>query len=317
MELTNLEQPPFDTSLMGVCAGALAYHGRHHSPAMVFGGSGHAFVINVHEELCPSSPYVWRMDGMYRLLGNLGLQLRPIAFAGGTLAAAGADAERVAKQRADIEQRVRALLDAGAPCGMVNLDNQLIRGHDANGLLLCQPWPGHEVTTPARLSFGSWEELGDEVHAMFFSLEAGAAADPITIVRDSLAYAVDLCAKPGDHEQPRYGIGPHAYANWAAAAAEHGASHGGWWNARVWSECRRQAAAYFEEIGRTLGGAVGEPAVALAADYAALADGLQRLGDKEVPAAEKSQLATELGAREAKAVAQVGELIDLLDRVPA
>ena len=44
---------------MGVVKGAMDYSGIKTSDARAFGGSGHAFLINVHRQLCPSGPHCW------------------------------------------------------------------------------------------------------------------------------------------------------------------------------------------------------------------------------------------------------------------
>ena len=54
LDSTSLVQPPYDTGLVGVVKGALDHYGIDTAPAETFVLSGHAFVINIHEELCPS-----------------------------------------------------------------------------------------------------------------------------------------------------------------------------------------------------------------------------------------------------------------------
>ena len=61
---------------MGVAKGALDYYGIARTPGQAFVLSGHAFLMNVHEELCPSGPYLWRYDRFYELLTNLGLAMQ-------------------------------------------------------------------------------------------------------------------------------------------------------------------------------------------------------------------------------------------------
>jgi hypothetical protein len=43
--------------------------------------------------------------------------------------------------------------------------------------------------------------------------------------------------------------------NWIRAAPEHGSTHGNWWNAKVWSECRQMAARFFADVGQQYNGA--------------------------------------------------------------
>ena len=48
--LANLKQPPLNTTMMGVLKSAADYHGLGLSEPMVFGLSGHAFLINIHTQ---------------------------------------------------------------------------------------------------------------------------------------------------------------------------------------------------------------------------------------------------------------------------
>ena len=56
MTIENLMMPPYSTTLVGVLKGALDYHGIEYSTPLVYGLSGHAFLINIHKQICPSGP---------------------------------------------------------------------------------------------------------------------------------------------------------------------------------------------------------------------------------------------------------------------
>ncbi len=96
-----------------------------------------------------------------------------------------------------------------------------------------------------------------------------------------------------------------AYAAWInAVSTGHGTSHGAWWNAMVWSECRDRAGDYFEEIGRRFPGLV-PPAEVLAEHYHAVAAALRETGRKETP--DDRRLTLLAGARDRE-----GECIQLI-----
>jgi len=304
MKIDNLKMPPFNTTLMGVVKGVLDYYGLETSPAMAFGGSGHAFLINIHDELCPSGPYCWKYDRFYKLLANLGLEMVDLGFFG---------PDSTVAQRAEIERKVKDCLDKGMPCSLMNMENQLITGHDDKALFTCQPW-GDKCGgfPPATLTFGTWQELKDEVHINFFVFNKLAKKDDATTVKDSLRLAIDLFDHPEQYNWPRYGIGPKAYDNWLkAVAAGHGAKHGNWWNASVWSECRSMAAAYFAELSGKFRKAAG-PALELSAAYKEIAGLLEKAANKEMPSDEKSRILTDLKAKELAAIAKVRSLLPLL-----
>jgi hypothetical protein len=62
MKIDGLAMPSLHRTLMGVLKGALDYYGIETSIPTVFGASGHAFLINIHDELCPSGPYCWNRE---------------------------------------------------------------------------------------------------------------------------------------------------------------------------------------------------------------------------------------------------------------
>jgi hypothetical protein len=303
MKLAGLSQPPFSTSLVGVVKGALDFHGTRLSDAAAFGGSGHAFLINIHHELCPSGPYCWNYEPFYALVRNLGLEMVELGFFHpGT----------TAEERLRLFGALKAELDAGAPCGLMNMDDQLVAGYDGERLLLVQPWKDCCQTTPATLTFPQWPEFGGEVHASFWALRKAEPKAPAAARRESLAHALDRWRSPEKHSQPGYGIGPRAYDNWLAALPQHGGSHGNWWNATVWAECRRMAGAWFAELAGALDGDAAGQAAALAKEYAAISELLGRAAAKELPVGEKAQAVGAAKAAEEAAIGRVEELLAVL-----
>ena len=295
MKLAHLAQPPFNTTRMGVVKGALDYYRTEVTAPTVFGASGHAFLINIHKELCPSGPYCWNAAAMVPLLRNIGVEMTDLGFFSPQSAPA---------ERAGVEKKLRDALDHGIPCSLLNMGNQLITGYDDDGFQTVQAWAPKVDFPPARLSFGSWKELGKEIHVSFYTLQSVTPAERRKTVLDSLDYAVDLHTNPAKHSMKDYGIGPDAYSNWIGAAPKSGDSHGNWWNATVWSECRQMASRYFAEIQREFS-AVAQSASELVAAYADIAGALGRLSDKKMPAAEKIALLAETRDKEAAAIRKV------------
>lgn len=298
MKIDGLGVPPFNTTLLGVLKGVLDYYEIDVSGPMAFGGSGHAFLINIHKQLCPSGPYCWKADGFARLIGNLGLERTDLGFFSPTNSPA---------ERQGVEDELHAALDQGIACSLCNFENQLITGYDEAGFFTTQPWAPHMNFPPARLSFGSWEEFGKQFHVNFYTFRKTAWADAKTTILDSLDYAVELHQDPLAYSLEAFGIGPDAYANWKAAAEEYGASHGNWWNATVWSECRKMAGEYFTEIAGAYT-QVSDAAADLTSAYTEIADGLGRLSDKEMPASDKIELLDQVQSQEQQAIEAVAAL---------
>lgn len=297
--LDDLKVPPFNTTLMGVVRGVADYFGYEHSDAMLYGGTSHAFVINIHEVLCPSGPYCWNPTRFGAGLRNLGIRRSDLGFFHGGSPAA---------ERQAIEATLKEHLDAGTPCALLNMENQLLTGYDDTGFLTTQPWKPHVDFPPAHLTWGTWAELGEEIHLSFFAFERMPPADSRTVVAESFATAVDMARHPEGHTDEPYGIGPRAYEKWIAAVeAGHGSAHGNWWNGTVWAECRAQAGDYLREIGQTWP-AVAETSGRLAAEFGTIASHLRCASDKELGDGEKIEVLRQAEAAEA---ATVGQLEDL------
>lgn len=301
MQVAGLEQPPYDTSLMGVVKGALDHFGLDHTAAETFVVSGHAFVINIHEELCPSGPYVWNYETFMRLVANLGLAMAPL----GTLLATTSTPD----EKAELEGKVKGAMDEGAVCSLLNLENQLLLGYDDEGFIAAQPWAAVD-STPGRLTFGTWEEYSAGPPVTFFKF-AEAAPPSKMPVHDALDFAVEVWENSDRYVEDRYGLGAAAYANWLSAIdAGHAGEHGNWWNAVVWAECRERAGDYFQSIAAAeFPGAIDrQRARLLAVDYRALSRLLCRASDKTASAEQKHLLVTKARDLESRCVERIAEL---------
>jgi len=60
--LQNLKYENLATNLIGCLKGCADYFNLNISTSWLFGASGHAFLINIHDEICPSGPYCWNHD---------------------------------------------------------------------------------------------------------------------------------------------------------------------------------------------------------------------------------------------------------------
>lgn len=118
MKLKNISQPPWNHNLAGCIEGISKYFGYDYSPPEVFYYSGLGFLINMAEHICPSGPYVWKYDKVIELLSGMGLKMQFLGFTGGNVPA----------ERTALEDKVRKNLDAGNPCVIANMDNQIIIG---------------------------------------------------------------------------------------------------------------------------------------------------------------------------------------------
>ena len=303
MHSTGLVQPPYDTSLIGVVQGALDYHGIDIAPAATFALSGHAFAINIHEELCPSGPYCWNQNRLRDLLPNLGIRMTELGMVMPTAGVA---------DREQLEQRVRTALDDGNVCSVLNLDHQLVLGYDDTGFDLALPWgEGVVDSTPPRLTFGTWREFVDGPPVAFFRFDPAPRRSESAATASVLDFAVDIWRCPEQFAGSPYGTGNLAYENWLAGIdAGHGGSHGNWWNAVVWAECRERAGDYFQDLAAAeFPGVIDQrQARELAQDYRALSRLLYRASDKTAGAADKRRFVEQARDVDAGCVERIAEL---------
>ena len=119
--IENLKMYPFNTTLMGVLKGVFDYYDIALSDAWLFGGSGHAFLINIHEQLCPSGPYCWDPKTFYELLRNLGIEMKDLGFF---------HRESNSEEIKHVEEVLKKYIDENVPCSFLNMENQTIFGYD-------------------------------------------------------------------------------------------------------------------------------------------------------------------------------------------
>jgi hypothetical protein len=302
MVIENVTQVPYNTSLIGMIHGAAKSYGMDISAPELFGGTGHAFLANVHEQLCPSGPYVWDPARFFTLCRNMGLDITDLGFF---------SASSSMDERGEIEADIRDVLTRGVICGVLNMEYQNIYGYDDNALLLAEPW-GAMPMTPPKLSFGSWSEFGEEMHINFFKIEKVDAEDFHTIAKAALEFAVEIAKHPHRYTQDHYGMGPEAYVNWLSAIESgHGAEHGAWWNAVVWGECRHKASEFLALVGERFSD-VTVPAMLASELYKSIGNDLSAASDKEMQKDEKRKFVERARDSEAEALSIVSSLVEAL-----
>lgn len=229
-------QPPLNTSLMGVVQGVLNHYGTNIQPAEAYSCSGHAFFINIHDEICPSGPYCWNHESFLERLGNLGLAARVV----------GAFNPKEPESGVEIDAEVARAITEGKVCSVLWMEHQLIIDMDEERYQLALPWSEMDVTPP-HLTRDSWEEVQQGPPLVFLAFDQCDLASVENRRRCALEFAVQVWRDGQQLElNPQYGVGQRAYEKWKSGLASgFGENHGNWWNSMVWSECRRQAADYF------------------------------------------------------------------------
>lgn len=304
MKLENYQTYQFNTTLMGVVKSVLKYYNYDYSDAMIFGNSGHAFLINIHNQLCPSGPYCWKYEGLYKLLDNLGIKMKDLGFF---------CPESSSKNRSMIEHALIKMITNNIPCSFVYLENQIIYGYNENQFLLGQPWCDKPELNPATLTFESWKEFGNDYHVTFFTFEEKKPVDEFMMIISSIKYAIDLFENPQNYEFNKdYGIGLNAYDNWDKAIKEYGNTHGNWWNSVVWGECRKMASIYFREILYKLKDDSKEIISSLSKKYLETSEILKQLGNNEISINERISLIRKAKENEIESLRNLKGLINII-----
>jgi hypothetical protein len=269
--LEGLRWKPKWTTHIGCLKGCLDYLGVEMTDAWLFGATGHAFVMNVHGEVCPSGPTAWRSEVLHELGQAVGYRVERIE---GDKRQPGFD---------DVQKRAweatRQAIDDGIPVYGWELDfaeYYVVHGYDETGYYfsgpLCDDGKGPKP----------WRELGktDIGWLVVHIVRPGEAKDDAAVVKRALEFAVAMRDDPDKWSFDVYKMSLAAYDSWIRAI-ENGKA-GGFgtaFNAIVWAECRNHARDFLvEALGRLEGrcDALFEEAIE---SYAAVAKNLNGVGE--------------------------------------
>lgn len=244
--IENLKWEPLWISHLGCIMGCLDYLNRDVSKAWIVGGTGHAFIINMHSVVCPSGPTAWRKERFYRLIDNLGCTSRTIV---------GVKTEKnFTEKQQQIWDTVREFIDTGLPCYGWELDIPefyVVNGYDETGYLysgaMCRDGKGPKP----------WNELGvSEIGVLEMNfVKASPPLDDISIVKDALTFAVEFSSSPGAWLFPDYSAGLDGFDSWMNALRNNQAHDWGMaYNSAVWYECRALGTKFLIEAHDRIGG---------------------------------------------------------------
>ncbi len=228
------------------CARSL---GIDESPAWVYGGTGHAFAMNVHKTLCPSGPTAWQSHRlMARPASYLGLHVQPHAVSKTDPAAP--------KRRRDIFQTFRKAIDAGNPAMGWEMDLPEwypLVGYDGEDYLFRDFDGRQRAVHHAKLG---QTEIG---MSCVMTVARCADDDERLLLREAIRIALDNAAGKHLDNAETYRAGLDAYDTWidaltmeAPLQADKAMGFGCAYNAAVWADCRRQVPVFLGEMGERL-----------------------------------------------------------------
>ena len=240
MKLDGLDFKSFLVSHLGCVKGCIEYLGLDISIPWLFGGTGHAFIINIHETLCPSGPTAWRTTMLYALGRKLGYDTHGIF---------GQTTDELKEKAWDY---VRTAIGNNQPCYGWQLgsipDFYVIYGYDDDGYY----YKGYDAmggTGPL-----SWRDLG-KMFIEVYSVEKCNAVDDRSLVKAVFETVIKHSKNPEEWSiNDKYSTGLKGFDQWINAVSNGTADGFGLgYNSVVWSECRRYAVEFLEEAKNRLG----------------------------------------------------------------
>ena len=269
--LENLKWRPRWVSHLGCIEGCLKYLKMDVSPAWLYGGTGHAFIINIHEVVCPSGPTAWNTQMLFRLGKNIG-------YTPSVVWALKSHTDFARKQKRAWETTKRAI-DDGLPCYGWELDMPefyLVYGYDDAGYYFSGP--GCDSGKGPK----PWKEVGDtEIGCLeMYVVKPGQAAHDARTVKEAFEFVLEHAKSPAKWIFPKYKAGLAGFDSWIHALETGNANGLGMaYNAAVWSECRNFAVAFLREAKERTGGKLSSVFDQAIEHYEVVAGHLKKVAD--------------------------------------
>lgn len=268
-KLENLRWKPMWVTHLGCIKGCLDHLNIDVSDAWLFGATGHAFIINIHEVVCPSGPTAWNTEMLFRLGKNIG-------YAVDGVFSHRSRSDFAEKQKLAWEKTKQAI-DEGLPSYGWELDIPefyVVCGYDDEGYIFCGlgKGKGHKP----------WKELGDsEIGVLeMYAVKPGQASDDATTVKDAFSFVLEHSKSPEKWVFPKYKAGLAGFDNWIHALETGKADgFGVAYNAVVWSECRGFAVRFLKEAKERLGDELSPLFDEAMEHYKVVAESLKRISE--------------------------------------
>jgi hypothetical protein len=254
--LEGLTSKPRWITHLGSIGGCLDHLGIDISDAWLFGGTGHAFFLNICRDLCPSAFTAWRTERFFALMKNMGFTVDRV------LGHKSDDNFTQVQERG--RQKIGNAIHAGYPSygwDMKIPEYYVINGFDESGSLTSNDHDGTAVCISgpdAEQEWVKWKDTGG-VGTGVFEIGVVRPCDPkddIVVAREALESALDMT----DHAEQwaaneAYKVGVQGYDLWISAISEGTASGFGMaLAASSWGQCRHFAKEFLSEASRRLSG---------------------------------------------------------------
>jgi len=270
-ELEGYRWKPMWISHIGSLKAAADYLGVNVSTPWLFGVTGYAFLLNIHETLCPSGWHVVDIpldDGAR----NAGLVIEHLV-----------DPSHVTEPKAELQQRAwdgaRKAINAGKPCYGYDFeagDYYAVYGYDNIGYyysgVLCDQGKGPMP----------WKDYGTkgQVGIIYInSVAKGQPAHDAKTVCDALLAALKE-SKKVEGASDLYACGLAGYDQWTRSIETGKADgYGMAYNAQCYAECRRNAVEFLKEAKGRVDAKLAPLFDEAIGYYSTVAQNLQKVAD--------------------------------------
>ncbi|MBM3240173.1 hypothetical protein FJZ31_28140 [Candidatus Poribacteria bacterium] len=296
-KLNGLEMSKRYIAHIGCIESCLGYLGVKISTPWIYGGTGHAFINNIPEDLCPSGPTAWNTDMLFQLAPNLGYKVEGIKV---SKEDAG---ENFSEKQKEVWDMVRASINQSLPCYGFQLnspDFYVINGYDDTGYFYLRN-PLYYGSCEGHLE---WQKLGTcDVEVL--EVYSVKTCDPAPIEK-AVKDAFIMVLKHGKSKKRLAGdkwvTGLDGLLVWAnALEAGNAMIDGNAYNTICWHECREMAVEFLKEAKIRLDGKCNNIFGEAIEYYTISRDSLKRL--KEIcPERENADWKTKFASREGAAL---------------
>jgi len=226
-------------SHLGAVEGSLKYLKHEISTEWIYGGTGHAFVLNIAKDLCPSGPTAWRTTMLSELAPNLGYGVEGIF------------GEKSNPEFPRLQEKAwehaKKCIDDEIPCYGWELEvpeYYVINGYDDIGYFYSGPGcVDGKGPKP-------WKDVGISQIGILeiYSVRLTGTENPVNAIKEAVEKAIYHAGNPADLIFPNYRSGLQGYDWWISAIEDGSAlSMGHSYNAAVWAECRKYATQFLRE----------------------------------------------------------------------
>ena len=245
-KLDNLKFSPKWVSHLGCLKGCLDFLGVEMTDAWLYGGTGHAFIINIGEDSCPSGPTAWKTMMFFEQAPKLGYEIK------------GVFGSKYNQSLEDLQKEAwvftQKSIDEDLPVYAWEVEIPefyVIYGYDEVGYYYSGPG-ADEGKGPK-----PWQELGDTGIGLveLYKLKPVEVYAPVDVVQSAFEQVLKHASNPEDWIFENYASGLKGFDNWIRGLESGKANRFGMgYNAAVWHECRKFGVEFLQEAKERLDG---------------------------------------------------------------